>query len=55
MADYETADRNNHTQIINPYPYIFVQNTEPCLPEQKLLIVVHSSPKVSPTQPHSTQ
>ena len=33
-------------QIVNPYSFSFVINAEPCTPNEKLLIVVHSSPKV---------
>ena len=34
-------------EIVNPYNFSFVINAEPCIPNEKLLIVVHSSPKVS--------
>ena len=34
-------------EIVNPYNFSFVINAEPCTPNKKLLIAVHSSPKVS--------
>ena len=33
-------------EIVNPYSFSLVINAEPCHPKEKLLIVVHSSPKV---------
>lgn len=44
-----TADgvKDDEAEIINPYPFQVIQNSRPCSPEEKLLIVIHSSPKVS--------
>ena len=34
-------------ELVNPYNYKFIIETTPCSAEDKLLIIVHTSPKVS--------
>ena len=38
---------NKTDRIVNPYNFSFILNAEPCAADVELVIIVHSSPKVS--------